>query len=376
MGRDALETTRIVDPMHLGLAGLSLLTMLTVTACAPERDDESNETSRGTTPSGAIAVQYDDKERTSDGPFREHIDLVVAGDDHVRVRIRATGMASMLYVWDGTRLLRHSREDYRPWSLYESADQHPDQLEVVTEWRQQRDSAAFEKGCRSARVVGHKKILGRSAVGYHCAAVHNRDGSSMSAFVQWRDATGLLLQAGNLHATAIDDSPRVSGETFSTRPPTRAKVAVHAAKPEPGQARSAPDFHLKKLSGGTVGLSDFAGRPLVLAFFSSDIVFDTQGEECRRCLPAMLALQRDTSGGTEPAVLAVQGGEKGKPGDPLVPEGLHLVVANDPGFDVQLSYGLSGLVGFAFIGSDGKIDEVFDTPPTDAQLRAALKSLD
>jgi hypothetical protein len=231
MSGEATGAKRAVDLIGRGLPGLALIAMLTSSACAPVGGDESHGTRRPATSPRAIAVQYDGQGRSSDGPFGEHIDLIIAGDDHVRIRIKATGMAPLLYVWDGTRLLTHSRENYRPWSLYESADQHRDELEVVTEWRQRRDSAAFEKGCRSARVVGHKKILGRSAVGYHCAAEHDPDGSSTSAFVQWRDETGLLLQIGDFRATSIDEGPRVSDATFSTRPPAGAKIVGHAAKP-------------------------------------------------------------------------------------------------------------------------------------------------
>jgi peroxiredoxin len=151
---------------------------------------------------------------------------------------------------------------------------------------------------------------------------------------------------------------------------------VYAARTKPGaQAERAPDFSLERLDGGTARLADYRGRPLVLAFFSSSIADDPHGEECRRCTPALLTLQRETSGGAHPAVLAVQGGDRGKPGYPLVPEGVRLPVANDPGFDVEHAYGLSGQVAFAFIGSDGKVHQVIDGPGTDQQLRAALDRL-
>jgi hypothetical protein len=228
---EATGGKRAVDLIGRGLPGMALIGMLSLTACAPVGDDESHGSPRPAAPAATIAVEYDGQGSSSDGRYREHIDLVIAGNDHVRIRIKATGMAPLLYIWDGTRLLRHSREYYRPWTLFESAEQHPDELEVVDEWRQQQDSAAFKKGCRSARVVGHKEILGRRAVGYHCAAEHGRDGLSMSAFVQWRDETGLLLQVGDFRATSIDESPRVSDATFSTRPPAGAKVVGHAAKP-------------------------------------------------------------------------------------------------------------------------------------------------
>ena len=42
---------------------------------------------------------------------------------------------------------------------------------------------------------------------------------------------------------------------------------------------------------------------------------------------------------------------------------------------MQHSYGLSDLVGFAFIGSDGKVHQVFNKAPTDQQLKDALDAL-
>ena len=55
--------------------------------------------------------------------------------------------------------------------------------------------------------------------------------------------------------------------------------------------------------------------------------------------------------------------------------GPHVDVVHDPGWDVQHSYGLSDLVGFAFIGSDGLVHRVFNKAPTDQQLEDALDAL-
>ena len=92
-------------------------------------------------------------------------------------------------------------------------------------------------------------------------------------------------------------------------------------------------------------------------------------------MDALLELQRLSDGGTRPAVLAVQEGESGKPGYPLIPEGLRLAVVADPGVEVQHSYGLSELVGFAFIGTDGTVHRVFNEAPTDQQLKDAVDAL-
>jgi peroxiredoxin len=368
-------------------AGLVPLVLL-LAACGSQHEDASNHRSGNrpgaASPSvGAVEVVYEGRGRSSDGPIRAHIDVVLGGEHQARVSFMQTGMSQMLYVWDGLHLLVHDPEGSRPWTLYEAAGEHPEQLQAVTSWRSTPGSASFEQTCRAARVVGHKTVLGRRAVGYHCGARHYSDGSSESASVVWLDqATGLLLQAGGLHATSIDESPAITDATFSTTPPPGAEVERHAAKkPFSGGGKAAPDFRLKRLDlrsnrqHGSAALADYAGKPLVLAFFASDIVFDTSGEECGRCAPSLLALQRETAGGTSPSVLAIQVGEWGKPGYPLVPDGLRLDVANDPTGDVQLSYGLSGWVGFAFVGSDGTVRQLFDKPPTDRQLQEALDAL-
>jgi hypothetical protein len=320
---------------------------------------------------------YRDHEQTSDGPYRLREELTAAGPEHIRLEMRSNQMAPMLLVYDGRKLLVHDAEEYRPWTLYDAPNEHPDALSIVSNMFAAPESAVFAKSCRSAKVVGHKTVLGRAAVGYHCGAQHFADGVSQSALVEWLDQrTGVLLQVGGLHATVFDESPVITGATFSTRPPAGAKVEHFAARRTASGGKAAPGFDLRRVDAdGRVRLSDHASRPLVLAFFASDIYFDPHGEDCRRCLPALLTVQRLTAGGTDPAVLAVQGGEEGKPGYPLIPRGLHLPVGNDPGFDVEQSYGLSSQVAFAFIGSDGTVRKEFDRPPTDAELRAALADL-
>ena len=313
-------------------------------------------------------------DQTSDGPDRGREEITVARPDHVRVYFRSNQMEPMLFVYDGRRLLVHDPAEFRPWILYDAPAEHPDQFSMVSDVLSAPGSAAFADRCPSARLVGRRTMLGRDAVGYHCAAQHHADGSSESGGTGWFDRkTGLPLFTGHGQSTTIDEHPHITGETFSTEPPAGAKVEHFAARP---RGRPAPDFHLKRVdTDGTVRLSDYANRPLVLAFFSSDIYFDQQGEECRRCLPALLDLQRLSSGGTRPAVLAVQEGEEGKPGYPLIPDGLRLPVGNDPGFDVARSYGVENQVAFALIGSDGTVHQVIDRAPSTRDLEHALTVL-
>ena len=79
---------------------------------------------------------------------------------------------------------------------------------------------------------------------------------------------------------------------------------------------------------------------------------------------------------TDPTVVAVQNGERGKPGFPLVPAGLRLRIANDPDTALQHAYGLTHEVGFAFVGSDGTIQTVIDHPATSTELSDALSTLE
>ena len=336
----------------------------------PASADGSGETS---TP---IRVVYEGDEKTA---FQARVELVADGPAHIRIAIRVGGYAPMLYVYDGKRLLVHDPEEYRPWQLYDAPEQHPDQYGTVTSWYADPGSTRFAKNCPSAKEVGHQTLVGRDAVGYHCASQHHSDGSSQSAVVVWLDqATGVMLKVGGIHAVSFEEHPPLNATTFDTHPPAGAKVEHYAVRADTNpDNRPAPDFHLRNVRATgprTISLADYAHRPLVLAFFMSDLTF-SDSTEFPRELGSLQALEKLTSGGTDPAVLAIQGGEEGKPGYPLIPKGLTFTVVNDPGFDVQHAYGLSNQVGYAFIGSDGIVHQVFDEPPTEQQLQDALNEV-
>ena len=115
--------------------------------------------------------------------------------DHVRYAISASGFAPMLFVYDGKRLLVHDPEEYRPWQLYDAPEEHPDQFASVSNAFSTPGSVEFAKNCRSAKVVGHQKILGRPATGYRCAGDHDSDGSECFDCLvarpnHWRPAQG------------------------------------------------------------------------------------------------------------------------------------------------------------------------------------------
>jgi peroxiredoxin len=363
-----------------GAAAVVTLCMVPACGSAPEPGSTHSPTAPSSTVSrAAIAVTYEGHDRTSDGPSDAHIDLVAVPPDHVRYALKQTGYPQMLFVYDGTRLLVHDPEESQPWSLYEKPEEHPDQF-AVSDLFTAPGSAEFAKGCPSAKPLGHKRILGRNAAGYHCAAHFLADGSGTFAFTEWLDQkTNVLLESDQIHATSFDEHPDITAATFSTTAPAGAKVAVYAARQHAGDPpKKAAAFDLNRVTGtsgtGTVSLSDYTDKPVVLAFFSSDLAFGD--EDCAGCLDALAALTQLTHGGTNPAVLAVQDGEEGKPGYPLIPKGLHVdVVVNDPASDVQHAYGLDGQVGFAFIGADGKVHQVFNKAPTDQQLKDAVDAI-
>ena len=383
-----MATVLSVSSMPRVVTGAAaFLALLVAAACGNNpaaTDDHPSQHSttdavRGATP--RVAVTYDDRERTTDGPYRAHAVLLAAGPDHIRYEIKSTGYAPMLFVYDGHRLLVHDPEEYRPWSLYEAPEEHPDQFDRLGHVHGPGQRRVRE-GLQIGEIVGHKRIVGRSAVGFHCAAHFLADGSGTYAFTEWLDQkTNVLLESGHFHATSFDEHPDLTAASFSTQPPAGAKVAVYAARQHAGDApKKAPDFALSRVTGtgaapGTVSLSDYTHQPLVLAFFSSDLAFAetrTAPDVWTRCM----ALTQLTDDGTNPAVLAVQDGEEGKPGYPLIPKGLDVdVVVNDPDSDVQHSYGLSDQVGFAFIGADGKVHQVFNKAPTDQQLKDAVDAL-
>ena len=345
------------------------------TTSSPKASAHPSATRAGDSAPAAIELTYDGP-GANRGMNRFHAVLVASGTDHARLDLEVADLAPIRYVWDGRRLLVHDPEEYRPWILYEAPDEHPDALQTITSIRVEPGSRAFRADCPSAAPLGQKTILRRTALGYRCGAIHTAEYDRGARSIWLDKETGLLLDDPPMTVTAIKENPVITRSTFSTRPPEGSEVTVYAARRSAGgQVKKAPDFSLQRLDGGTARLADYAGEPLVLAFFSSDIVYDPQGEECPRCIPALLTLQRDTSAGRRPAVLAVQGGDRGKPGHPLVPAGLRLPVANDPGFDVEHAYGLSERVAFAFIGADRGIHQVIDEAATDRQLRAALDRL-
>lgn len=314
---------------------------------------------------------------------RFETDVITDQAKHLRMTSRLFGNPDstkpnevVTWVWDGKRLLMSSSTSgIQPsYTLYEAPLEQPEVWSGL--WGLRRDLTEADPNVKCTKLSGNRRILGRRADGYHCERPNVGVGGSFSGDLWVDHECGLLLETVGQHAQRLVGNPRVDRSTFSTTPPKGAKFTVVAAKnPTSGSPRSVPPFSLELLTGGSVSGKEFAGKPYVLAFFASDLFFDTSGDVCPGCLKSLITLQKLTNNGKTPSVLAVQVGLKGKPGYPLVPPGLTLRVANDPSPTLQNSLGLSKTVGFAFVGSDGKVTVTYDRAATQQELERSLAAL-
>lgn len=281
----------------------------------------------------------------------------------------------MLYVWDGSQVMEFSNSNATPYTVYEAPQEHRDILQMVTTWGDRRFDTS---GCVS---LGTTTIIGRTAVSWRCPTTPSSRARPGPQLVWLDQATGIVLKSQLFKSTfmvaqKLDLDPEIDATTFSTRPPANVEVDVVAAKnPPPGQTRRAPDFTLQLVDGGRIGLQDLTGAPFVLAFFSSDLYFDPNGEDCPRCLDALLSLQAQTSHETQPRVLGVQVGDRGKPGLPFVPRGITLPLAHEQTPLVKHSFGLTGMVGIVFVDSNGTIAASYNRAPTTKQITDSLQAI-
>ncbi|GAA1655902.1 hypothetical protein GCM10009744_55630 [Kribbella alba] len=313
-------------------------------------------------------------EDQSTGQFRYN----VVTDGATKMRVKESLYAEpgvvgeeAVYTWDGTRMLVFSEQNAPPYTVYEAPREHPNEFTAITSWQTNLWSAARAPGCTHLKTT--QPMLGRLAAGYRCVTA-SPDPAAPAPGDLWVDqATGILLKAPDLVAEKLVLNPKTDAKTFSTMPPAGAEVTVIAAKKaSPAQA---PDFTLQLVKGSRIGLHDLAGKPFVLAFFSSDLAFDEKGEVCPGCREALLALQTLTGNGTKPRVLGVQIGDLGKPGYPLVVPGVTLTLAHEETPVVQNSFGLTEMVAFVFVRSDGKIAAAYDRVPTKQQMTQSLAAL-
>ena len=81
----------------------------------------------------------------------------------------------------------------------------------------------FKRDCPSAADLGQKAVLGRTAVGYHCGAIHTPQYDRGARDIWVDQATALLLVDPPMRATAVRENPAITKATFSTRPPQAAR---------------------------------------------------------------------------------------------------------------------------------------------------------
>jgi hypothetical protein len=351
---------------------IALLGAVVLAACGSSSTTQKSTPQGGATASTkAVELVYDESERVEGQRFRVHADVIVLGTDHARLRLSETGMGSMLFVWDGHRLLVHSPEDSRPWGLYDVPSEHPDQFNVLRSYLPDPGAAFLKQQCTDVTVVGHKQVNGQSATGYRCPAQHHPDGSSQSAFTVWiDDSTGLTVPSSSSSHLTVRRGVHVDASTFSTEPPPGAEVTHYG----PEKVAKAAPFTLKRRDGSTVALSDYHGKPLVLVFASSDLAFAPEDDP--EAFAALRAVASQTSGGRKPSVLLIQFGDEGKPGFPLKLPGVGLDTALDPSAQVESAYGLDGQLALAFVGSDGSVHRTFNRAPSADLIRSALAALD
>ncbi len=265
--------------------------------------------------------------------------------------------------------------------VHEAPEKELDELTSVQVFGTRPGTERFARFCPDADRLGETRFIAdRAAVGYRCGPGLMAQAFS-TAEVWFDEATGVLLQGGPLHATNVKVRPRVDGSTFSTQPAKGVEVTVYPAT-ESVYGQQAPGFELPldergpDEQGGTVRLSDYQGRPVVLVPFSSDLYFGP-GHECPDCFPSLVTLLEMTDGGTNPDVLAIQSGEVMRAGRPPAPLGVTVVLLDDPRFTVREKYDLSmgHHMAFVFIDRQGRIQHVVDHQATRTDLRAGLNSV-
>jgi peroxiredoxin len=343
----------------------------------------STSASASTTRRGPQPVEVRYFVRISDpgeeGPLQVRYDIVSDGGTKIRLKESTyvdpvTVGEEILYTWDGSQMLLFSLQNAVPYTIYEAPSEHPNEFQMVTHWRENMWSAT--QGSRCTELKSTTKVIGRIAVGYRCVTATSHPGEPAAGDLWLDQATGILLKNEVMVAEKLVLNPKVDATTFSTRPPAGAKVTVIAAKnASPGQTKKAPNFTLDLVKGGRIGLKDLVGKPFVLAFFMSDLSFDEKGEVCPGCRDALLTLQTLTGNGAEPRVLGVQVGDLGKPGYPLVVTGVTLTLAHEQTPVVQNSFGLTEMLGFAFVRSDGTVAASYDRAPTKQQITQSLAAL-
>jgi peroxiredoxin len=177
----------------------------------------------------------------------------------------------------------------------------------------------------------------------------------------WSTVVGLGLIAGGvwliLSRFPINTGSSAAGNVVSSEP---APLAGHPA----------PDFELKTLEGGTLRLSDFKGRPVIVNFWA------TWCPPCRAEFPDFQKVSVEQ--GNTVVIIGVNHTSGDSP--QLVPGfveefGITFPIVLDESGDTVKTYRVVGLPTTVFIDSNGIIKEVFTGPINKAYLEGKLADL-
>lgn len=156
-----------------------------------------------------------------------------------------------------------------------------------------------------------------------------------------------LYQNGRDDAVALQSLPPFSDTSGSAdAPPNR--ILDELVK----EGGVAPDFELATLSGETVRLSDYAGRPVILNFWAT---------WCAPCRVEMPELQRayDRFGADGPVILTINQEESAEQvGEFFADVGLTLPALLDPKGRVGLTYGAVFLPTTVVVDPDGIVTKI------------------
>lgn len=168
---------------------------------------------------------------------------------------------------------------------------------------------------------------------------------------------------GTPSAVIVDERGHIASELVGGPAAIRALVGrtmggdvsapeIELPRPEPVQeiptaleiGTVAPEFELPDLEGRSVRLSDSRGRATLVVFWDPACTF------CRRTLPELRAVEKDSSDGT-PRIIVVSRGDR----EANQAMGFGSPVLLDDSFSVATSFGASGTPMAVLVDAEGKV---------------------
>ena len=270
---------------------LGLLVATFVAGCGGAGGGAGSGSTSGSGP--VVRVRYTVPPPTgSDEGYGADLNVIARGADQSRTTVHLLvedGQMdeTVLFVRDGNRALVHDPSGEPAYTLMEAADEHPDELPAVSS-PLEPGSDAFRQACPDAARAGTRTILGRAAVGYACTWDEPAPALGTSGRLWLDQATGMLLELGDMRAREFVVGPRIDRDTFSLQPPAGADVDVVEATgtrpPAPDQGDGSPEDDLAAVAA-TAPLPvyylgpEFDGRALSdVAVFDDDSGAEVPGD--------------------------------------------------------------------------------------------------